>query len=38
MKQIAYYSDVKKGTEAPEQDDKEYQRRLKQLKEKYGEA
>jgi hypothetical protein len=38
MKQIAYYSDWKKGTKAPEQDDKEYERRLKQLKNKYGEV
>jgi hypothetical protein len=38
MEQVAYYSDTKKKTEALKQDDKEYERRLKQLKEKYGEV
>ena len=37
MEQVAYYSDTKKKTEAPKQDDKEYERRLKQLQDYKGE-
>jgi len=37
MEQKAYYSDVDKSKKPDKQKEEEYQRRLKQLKQKYGE-
>jgi hypothetical protein len=38
MDQKAFYSDIKKVEPDKQKDDEEYKRRLKQLKEKYGEV